>query len=133
MDHPETTIALLEKIHKLGVRIAIDESYSSLNYLKRLPIDSIKIDMSFIHGIGKDRYDEEIIKVIISLATSLGLQSVAKGVETKEQLTFLHENKCDSLQGFYFCRPLSAEVATQFLKETSSEEKSEGAQISLAN
>ncbi len=133
MDHPETTIALLEKIHKLGARIAIDESYSSLNYLKRLPIDAIKIDMSFIHGIGKDRYDEEIIKVIISLATSLGLQSVAKGVETKEQFTFLHENKCDSLQGFYFCRPLSAEVATQFLKEISSEEKSEDAQISLAN
>ena len=73
--------------------------------------------MSFVQGIGKDRDDEEIIKVIITLARSLGLQSVAEGVETKEQITFLHEHKCDCLQGFYFCRPLPAEIATQFLKE----------------
>ena len=136
MDHPETTIVLLERIHQLGARIAIDDfgtSYSSLNYLKRLPIDAIKIDMSFIHGIGKDRDDEEIIKVIISLARSLGLQSVAEGVETKEQITFLHEHKCDCLQGYYFCRPLPAEVATQFLKEISSDEELEDSQASFAS
>ncbi|MBT3354934.1 MAG: EAL domain-containing protein, partial [Candidatus Scalindua sp.] len=136
MDHPEATIVLLERIHQLGARIAIDDfgtSYSSLNYLKRLPIDAIKIDMSFIHGIGKDRDDEEIIKVIISLARSLGLQSVAEGVETKEQITFLHEHKCDCLQGYYFCRPLPAEVATQFLKEISSDEELEDSQASFAS
>ena len=136
MDHPEETIVLLEKIHQLGARIAVDDfgtSYSSLNYLKRLPIDAIKIDMSFVQGIGKDRDDEEIIKVIITLARSLGLQSVAEGVETKEQITFLHEHRCDCLQGFYFCRPLPAEIATQFLKEISSDGMSEEAECSVAN
>ena len=136
MDHPEATIVVLEKIHQLGARIAIDDfgtGYSSLNYLKRLPIDAIKIDMSFVHGIGKDHDDEEIIKVIITLAKSLGLQSVAEGVETKEQISFLHKHKCDCLQGFYFCRPLPAEVATQFLKEISSEDKSEEDQYSFVN
>ncbi len=136
MDHPEEIIVLLEKIHQLGARIAIDDfgtSYSSLNYLKRLPIDAIKIDMSFVQGIGKDRDDEEIIKVIITLAKSLGLQSVAEGVETKEQISFLHEHKCDCLQGFYFCRPLPAEVATQFLKEISSDGKAEEAQCIITN
>lgn len=134
MDHPEETIVLLEKIHQLGARIAVDDfgtSYSSLNYLKRLPIDAIKIDMSFVQGIGKDSDDEEIIKIIITLARSLGLQSVAEGVETKEQITFLHEHKCDCLQGFYFCRPLPVEVATQFLKEISSDDESEEAQCQL--
>ncbi|MCP4253625.1 MAG: EAL domain-containing protein [Candidatus Scalindua sp.] len=136
MNHPEETIVLLEKIHQLGARIAIDDfgtSYSSLNYLKRLPIDAIKIDMSFVHGIGKDSDDEEIIKVIITLAKSLGLQSVAEGVETKEQISFLHKHQCDCLQGFYFCRPLPAEVATQFLKEISSDDMSEEVQCSIAN
>ena len=136
MDHPEETIVLLEKIHQLGARIAVDDfgtSYSSLNYLKRLPIDAIKIDMSFVQGIGKDRDDEEIIKVIITLARSLGLQSVAEGVETKEQITFLHEHKCDCLQGFYFCRPLPAEIATQFLKEISSDNMSEESECSIVD
>ncbi len=136
MNHPEETIVLLEKIHQLGARIAIDDfgtSYSSLNYLKRLPIDAIKIDMSFVHGIGKDIDDEEIIKVIITLAKSLGLQSVAEGVETKEQISFLHKHQCDSLQGFYFCRPLPAEVATQFLKEISSEDISEESECPMTN
>ena len=74
MDNPQATIALLEKIHRLGARIAIDDfgtGYSSLTYLKRLPVDII-IDMPFVQGIGKDHNDEEIVKVIISLAKSLG-------------------------------------------------------------
>ncbi len=136
MHHPEETIVLLEKIHQLGARIVIDDfgtSYSSLNYLKRLPIDAIKIDMSFVHGIGKDSDDEEIIKVIITLAKSLGLQSVAEGVETKEQISFLHKHKCDCLQGYYFCRPLPAEVATQFLKELSTEDISEESECSITS
>jgi diguanylate cyclase (GGDEF)-like protein len=136
MDNPQATIALLERIHQLGARIAIDDfgtGYSSLTYLKRLPIDIIKIDMPFVHGIGKDRNDEEIIKVIISLAKSLGLQSVAEGVETKEQVSFLHEHKCDIMQGFYFCRPMPAEVATHVLAEILSEDKLEESQCSAAN
>ncbi len=136
MDNPMSTIALLEKIHGLGAYIAVDDfgtGFSSLNYLKRLPIDAIKIDMSFVQGIGKDHNDEEIIKLIITLAKSLGLQSIAEGVETKEQVTFLHEHKCDCLQGFYFCRPLPAEVATQFLKEISAEEQLKDAQCSATD
>ena len=136
MDNPQATIAMLEKIHELGARIAIDDfgtGYSSLTYLKRLPIDIIKIDMPFVQGIGKDNNDEEIIKVIITLAKSLGLQTVAEGVETKEQVSFLHEHKCDFMQGFYFCRPMPAEVATHVLKEILSEDKLEEPQHSITN
>lgn len=136
MDNPQATIAMLEKIHKLGARIAIDDfgsGYSSLTYLKRLPIDIIKIDMPFVQGIGKDINDEEIIKAIITLAKSLGLQTVAEGVETKEQVSFLHEHKCDFMQGFYFCRPMPAEVATHVLKEILSEDKLEESQCSATN
>ena len=136
MDNPQATIALLEKIHRLGARIAIDDfgtGYSSLTYLKRLPVDIIKIDMPFVQGIGKDHNDEEIVKVIISLAKSLGLQSVAEGVETKEQVSFLHEHKCDVMQGYYFCRPMPAEVATHVLEEILSEDKLEESQCSATN
>ena len=69
-----------------------------------------------MQGIGKDN-DDEIVKVIISLAKSLGLQSVAEGVETREQVSFLHEHKCDVMQGYYFCRPMSAEVTAHVLEE----------------
>lgn len=136
MDDPQETISLLDKIHQLGARIAIDDfgtGYSSLTYLKRLKIDIIKIDMPFVHGIGKDHNDEEIIKVIITLAKSLGLQSVAEGVETAEQVSFLHEHKCDIMQGFYFCRPMPAEVATHVLEEILSEDKLEESQCSSTN
>ena len=89
--------------------------------------------MPFVQGIGKDINDEEIIKAIITLAKSLGLQTVAEGVETKEQVSFLHEHKCDFMQGFYFCRPMPAEVATHVLKEILSEDKLEEPQHSITN
>ncbi len=120
MDDPKATIDLLEKIHQLGIRISVDDfgtGYSSLSYLKRLPIDAIKIDMSFVKGIGKDQNDEEIIKVIINLANSLGLQSIAEGVETEEQINFLKEHNCDHMQGYYFSRPLPSEDAKQYLMD----------------
>jgi EAL domain-containing protein (putative c-di-GMP-specific phosphodiesterase class I) len=136
MDDPKTTIVLLEKIHELGICISVDDfgtGYSSLNYLKRFPIDAIKIDMSFVQGIGKDHNDEEIIKAIITLANSLGLKTIAEGVETNEQVSFLKEYKCGLMQGYYFSRPLSSEDATQFLKDKLSEDRLEEPQYSITN
>jgi EAL domain-containing protein (putative c-di-GMP-specific phosphodiesterase class I) len=136
MDDPETTIILLEKMHELGISISVDDfgtGYSSLNYLKRLPIDAIKIDLSFVQGIGKDHNDEEIIKAIITLANSLGLKTIAEGVETNEQVSFLKEYKCDLMQGYYFSRPLPSEDATQFLKDRLSEDRLEESQYSITN
>ena len=127
---------MLEKIHQLGARITIDNFgtiCSSLNYLKGFPIDAIKIDMSFVQGIGKDHIDEAVIKAIITLAKSMGVQSVAEGVETYEQVNFLLEHKCDLMQGFYFGRPLPAEDATKFLKEIVFKEKLEVSQYSFTN
>ena len=85
-----------------------------------------------MQGIGKDN-DDEIVKVIISLAKSLGLQSVAEGVETREQVSLLHEYKCDVMQGYYFCRPMSAEVTAHVLEEILSEDKLEESQCSATN
>ena len=85
-----------------------------------------------MQGIGKDNDDEEIVKVIISLAKSLGLQ-VAEGVETREQVSLLHEHKCDVMQGYYFCRPMPAEVAAHVLEEILSEDKLEESQCSATN
>ena len=127
---------MLEKIHELGISISVDDfgtGYSSLNYLKRLPIDAIKIDMSFVQGIGKDNNDEEIIKAIITLANSLGLKTIAEGVETNEQVSFLKEHKCGLMQGYYFSRPLSSEDTTQFLKDRLSWDKLEELQYSIMN
>ncbi len=135
MEDPKKTISLLEKVHDLGIRISVDDfgtGYSSLSYLKRLPIDSIKIDMSFVQGIGNDHNDEEIIKVIIALAHNLGLQVIAEGVETEEHVHFLRENKCDHMQGYYYSRPLPAEIATQFLEDILSGGKAEKAQGLIA-
>jgi EAL domain-containing protein (putative c-di-GMP-specific phosphodiesterase class I) len=119
MDDTKTITALLERIHQLGIRISIDDfgtGFSSLYYLSCLPIDTVKIDLSFVQGIGKNHNDEKTIKVILNLADSLGVQTIAEGVETKEQADFLWEHKCDVMQGFYFCHPLPAEDITLFLQ-----------------
>ncbi len=112
MDDPETAIPLLNYIHDLGVRIAIDDfgtGYSSLSYLRRLPLDVLKIDLSFVKNIGKNSHDETIIKTIISLAHNLGMEVTAEGVETAEHVAFLKEYQCDFMQGYYFSKPGPAE------------------------
>ena len=122
MDDTKTITALLGRIHQLGIRISIDDfgtGFSSLYYLSCLPIDTVKIDLSFVQGIGKNHNDEKTIKVILNLADSLGVQTIAEGVETKEQADFLWEHKCDVMQGFYFCHPLPAEDITLFLQNKS--------------
>lgn len=101
-------IELLLGLKRLGVSIALDDfgtGYSSLSYLKRLPIDVLKIDKSFVDGIGVDEKSEYIAESIIKLSHSLDLKVVAEGVETKEQLGYLDRMKCDVAQGYYFSKP----------------------------
>lgn len=113
-------LKVLDEIQGLGVPISIDDfgtKYSSLSRLKNLPIDRMKIDMQFIHGIGTNSKDRGITKSIIELAKNLNLNVIAEGVETEEQLDFLLENQCDEIQGYYFYRPMPAEEVTALLKE----------------
>lgn len=115
MSHGEGAVAVLQKLKSSGVRIAIDDfgtGYSSLAYLKRFPIDTIKVDRSFIRDIPSDSGDKQITRAIIAMAHSLGLRVVAEGVETAGQLKFLRSQRCDTVQGYYLHRPLpEAEVA----------------------
>ncbi|MDD5329801.1 MAG: EAL domain-containing protein [Sulfuricella sp.] len=116
--HPDQAIATLAALREMGVEISIDDfgtGYSSLSYLTRFPIHKIKIDRSFILGIGKDPSDEAVINAIIAMARSLGLTTIAEGVESEEQLAFLRAHDCDQIQGFLFSQPLSAEKAAQFI------------------
>jgi EAL domain-containing protein (putative c-di-GMP-specific phosphodiesterase class I) len=100
---------LLQKLQKLGVKISLDDfgtGYSSLNYLTRMPINTLKIDKSFVDNICTSKKDARIAEAIISLAHSLKIKVVAEGVESEEQLELLKEMKCDIIQGFVFSHPL---------------------------
>ncbi|MCW9026756.1 MAG: GGDEF domain-containing phosphodiesterase, partial [Thiovulaceae bacterium] len=112
MQNAESSIEVLKQISELGIKIAIDDfgtGYSSLSYLKKLPIDVLKIDRSFIKDIPEDNNDAEVTKAIIAIAKSLKLLTVAEGVETKEQLTFLEKYECNIIQGYYYYKPMSEE------------------------
>jgi diguanylate cyclase (GGDEF)-like protein len=116
MSHGESAVAVLHQLKSLGVQIAIDDfgtGYSSLAYLKRFPIDTIKVDRSFIRDIPGDPGDKKLTRAIIAMAHSLRLKVVAEGVETSDQLEFLRRQRCDSVQGYFLHRPLpEAEVAS---------------------
>ena len=121
MKNPEDAIKKLNIIHSMGIEIAIDDfgtGYSSLSYLKKLPLDKLKIDQSFIRDIPKDEDDMAISKAIIALAKSLNLNTIAEGVETQAQKDFLQENECDFIQGYFYSRPLPAEEILKLLKKT---------------
>tara|TARA_R110001599_G_scaffold353676_1_gene595029 strand:- start:49209 stop:51785 length:2577 start_codon:yes stop_codon:yes gene_type:complete len=110
---PDRTVLILQALKKLGVRIAIDDfgtGYSSLAQLKNFPIDTLKVDRSFICDVSTNVDDQSMTKAIIAMGKSLGLTVVAEGVETVEQQAFLAANACDETQGFYFSRPISAEA-----------------------
>jgi diguanylate cyclase (GGDEF)-like protein/PAS domain S-box-containing protein len=112
MRHPEAACALLSKLKALGARISIDDfgtGYSSLAMLRLLPLDALKIDRSFVHDIGADHDDETIVRAIIAMARTLGLETVAEGVESLEQHRFLSREQVTLGQGYRFARPLSAE------------------------
>ena len=111
MPHAEKTAELLLKLKKLGIKILVDDfgtGYSSLAYLKRFPIDTLKIDREFIGDLSADPEDRAITRAIIGLAHSLNLKVIAEGVETREQLEFLQEEHCDQAQGFYIAAPMPA-------------------------
>jgi PAS domain S-box/diguanylate cyclase (GGDEF) domain len=111
---------MINKLKKLGVKVSIDDfgiAYSTLSYLKFLQIDTIKIDKGFIDGIGINDKDEAIMKAIIALSKNLGLNIIAEGVEKKDQLDFLISEGCNTIQGFYFYKPLSASSVEAIMKK----------------
>ncbi|MDG0814381.1 EAL domain-containing protein [Cohnella rhizosphaerae] len=110
----------LELLRDMGITLSIDDfgtQHSSLGYLKSLPISRIKIDRSFVSGIGKDERDEAIIHAMMLVARRLKLSVVAEGVETEAQYRFLAEHDCDDIQGFLFYRPQPAELIQKVLLE----------------
>lgn len=120
MTDPELAITTLKQLKELNFDISIDDfgtGYSSLSYLKRLPVDELKIDQSFVRDVPGDEEDEAIVRSIISLASSLKLNVIAEGVETKEQQAFLLAENCERIQGFLFQRPVCAEEMTSILKQ----------------
>lgn len=109
MSYGESAVAVLDSLKSIGVQIALDDfgtGYSSLAYLKRFPIDTIKVDRSFIRDISADSDDKKITRAIIALAHSMRLKVVAEGVETADQLAFLRAQRCDAVQGYFLYRPL---------------------------
>lgn len=120
MENTQHTIASLQRLHAMGVKISIDDfgtGYSSLAYLRRFPIDTLKIDIAFIREVTSNPQDAAITRTIIELAHSLNLRVVAEGVETQAQLAFLKEAGCDQIQGYLFSRPLPVETLERLLLE----------------
>ncbi len=120
MENTQHTIASLHRLRDLGVKISIDDfgtGYSSLAYLRRFPIDTLKIDIAFIREVTTNPQDAAITRTIIELAHSLSLQVVAEGVETQAQLAFLKDAGCDQIQGYLFSRPLPAATLERLLLE----------------
>jgi diguanylate cyclase (GGDEF)-like protein/PAS domain S-box-containing protein len=120
MKDPEEAIEKLHELKLMGISVAIDDfgtGYSSLNYLKRFPIDTLKIDKSFVADVCKDPHDTAIVRAIINLGHALDLTVIAEGVETKEQLQYLSALECDVVQGFLFSKALSAKAFEELLIE----------------
>ncbi len=120
MANAELSIGILQKLRDVGVTVSIDDfgtGYSSLSYLKRLPIDTLKIDKAFVGDITTDPDDRAITATIIAMARSLGLNVVAEGVETAAQVEFLREHGCDEIQGYWLSKPLPPDECMAFLRE----------------
>jgi EAL domain-containing protein (putative c-di-GMP-specific phosphodiesterase class I) len=119
MTKPQKVIALLNELNKIGICIAIDDfgtGYSSLSHLKRLPIDKLKIDQSFVKEIPYDEDAVSIVKTIISLAKNLRMDVIAEGVEDEAQIRFLLDEGCNYIQGYYYHQPLNSEQMYRLLK-----------------
>lgn len=119
MKNAKPDIEALQALSSMGMRFAIDDfgtGYSSLTYLKRFPIDILKIDKAFVHDVTSNADDAAIVRAIITMAHSLGMKTVAEGVETREQLDFLRTQGCDYAQGYYFSQPLSGPEIEHLMK-----------------
>jgi EAL domain-containing protein (putative c-di-GMP-specific phosphodiesterase class I) len=113
VDNAEAALAILKQLQALGIQLAIDDfgtGYSSLSYLHRLPIDTLKIDRSFVNNVDSDPEKIEIICTIIALAWNLGMNVVAEGVETKKQMYQLQALKCEFGQGYFFSKPVDSQM-----------------------
>ena len=120
MGDPDKAVAALSCLKDIGVGISLDDfgtGYSSLGYLKRFPIDVLKIDKSFVDDVTTSSSDAAIALSVISLAHNLHMRVIAEGVETREQVDFLTEHGCDEMQGYYFSRPLALDAFTALLRE----------------
>jgi EAL domain-containing protein (putative c-di-GMP-specific phosphodiesterase class I) len=119
MHDPQNAIAVMNKLHERGVRMSIDDfgtGYSSLSHLKKFKVYKLKIDQSFVRDISTDPEDRAIVSAVINMAKSLGLQTIAEGVETAGQLAFLRKQGCDEIQGYYYCKPLPADQFEEFAR-----------------
>jgi EAL domain-containing protein (putative c-di-GMP-specific phosphodiesterase class I) len=119
MRRAETTATILRTLRDKGIRIAVDDfgtGYSSLSYLRKFPLDTLKIDQSFVRQLGTDGDDTAIVTAVIGMARSLNLRVIAEGVETPAELAFLRAHHCDEAQGFYFGRPMAPEQFAELLE-----------------
>ncbi len=119
MQNVETTASILKEIKAMGIRVSVDDfgtGYSSLSQLKRFPIDTLKIDKSFVLNINRNKEDEAIVTAIISMARSLGMDVVAEGVETPEQMQILALKGCHQMQGYLFSKPLPSKSIESFMR-----------------
>jgi diguanylate cyclase (GGDEF)-like protein/PAS domain S-box-containing protein len=121
MDNVETATEMLKKLRALGIKLSIDDfgtGYSSLSYLHRFPIDTLKVDRSFVVNMSEDGENVEIVRTIVSLAQNLGMNVIAEGVETKEQLAALRKLGCENGQGYFFSKPVNAKAAENLICDT---------------
>jgi EAL domain-containing protein (putative c-di-GMP-specific phosphodiesterase class I) len=124
MEDEQHVIRVLRSLKALGVQLSLDDfgrGYSSLNYVKDLPVDSLKIDKSFIDGLGEDQVNDAIVRLIVDFAHTLGLKVTAEGVESGRQVASLAAVRCDLAQGFYFSEPLESEAAGELAATNSSQ------------
>jgi EAL domain-containing protein (putative c-di-GMP-specific phosphodiesterase class I) len=122
MHNPDLTADILLDLKNLGISVAIDDfgvGHSSLSYLKRFPIDALKIDRSFVKDITREGNDGAIVSAVIAMAKAMNIRVIAEGVETDEQLKFLREHGCFEFQGYLFSRPLPAEALTEMMHSAS--------------
>ncbi|MGD0911762.1 MAG: EAL domain-containing protein [Terracidiphilus sp.] len=120
MDSPEKARAVLEKCRQIGINISIDDfgsGYSSLSYLHFFPIDTLKIDQSFIRTLSKDQGSKVLVKAIIGLAHNLGMKVIAEGVETAADAEYIRLQGCEYIQGYFFSKPLAFEAASEFVQK----------------